>query len=149
MDIIALQGKSNTGKTTTLNILHDSLLLPNINYDASSLGKMKINSIGDFYSIFTHKKTKKLIGIYSEGDSGKSTINANKTFKNISSNMGDFDIIILACRTSGGTVNEIKKIPNSKTMSFVGKSKTLDVSNQQTLNQLDANLLMEYIDYLV
>lgn len=105
--IIALQGKSNSGKTQTLKKLRDKL--------EESANHSKC--IHDTLSIHTMSDGTK-IGIYLDGDVAEDVKNALAILIN-----EDCDIIFCACRTKGGTVHEVTKhINDTYEIQLIGKS---------------------------
>lgn len=146
MDIIAIQGKGNSGKTKTLDLLNTIMEKDN-DYNILET-KKPVNKSGDFHVLFKHKKFNKKVAIYSEGDSDRSIKSAlsiygeNKT-----------DILVLACRTSGGTVKEINGAGSVSTIMYIGKSRvdtSLNLENDRDkLNKIDANSIKTCIDYLI
>ena len=107
MKIIALQGKSNTGKTTTLKMLI-RLFLENNKYNLNPkyvkryvLNKCNSDT-GDVKCVFEYNG--KRIGITTRGDTEKALA---RDFKN---HFYKCDIIVCAVHTHGKTVEFIKNI---------------------------------------
>lgn len=101
MDVIALQGKANIGKTSTLSMLNN--LLERNSNEFKKIYDDKLNSSGDFQSFYSIKSNGKKILIHSEGDSKNSVSEALSKAKEIKA-----DILVVPCRSRGGTVDVIK-----------------------------------------
>lgn len=135
--IIALRGKGNSGKTTTIRILHDLLLTNGYTQVRSNF---RIDS-GDFIAIF--KKKNKLVGVTSSGDTYDLVHDRLQEMVD-----EDCKICVCACRTFDrvppGTNAAILEFQN-----YVNEfiEKTVDESNRQsTTNSRDAKILLDRID---
>lgn len=137
MKIIALQGRGNSGKTTTIKMLPDILLA---NGFKQVPNKMK-NYGGDFLNIFQDGNKK--IGITSSGD----------TFDLVKKRLNDLiiencDVCICACRTADrippGTIAATKNFPNYTT-EYVAKSYANGTTGQLQANQDDSQVLFSRI----
>ncbi len=135
--IIALRGKGNSGKTTTIRILHDLLLT---NDYAEVRSNFRVDG-GDFITIF--RKRNKLVGVTSSGD----------TYDLVHSRLQemvdrDCKICVCACRTfdrvppgTNAAILEFQNYANE----FI--EKTVDGSNRQsTTNSRDARILFDTIE---
>ncbi len=105
MKIIALQGKSNVGKTTTLKqmiltILNNNLFQLNDNYDRQTIIEGCCKPKGDVQCVFENNGIK--IGITTRGDT-KECLE-----EDFSKHFTNCDMVVCAVHTSGGTVNFIK-----------------------------------------
>lgn len=100
--IIALQGKANQGKTTTIRRLAD---LIREEFSNAQYNPEKLPTKGDIWVIITIGKIK--IGIESQGDPGSRIITHN-TLDGLAIN--ECDIIICASRTSGETVRVVERV---------------------------------------
>jgi len=135
--IIALRGKGNSGKTTTIRILHD-LLMTNGYTEVQS--NFRINS-GDFTTIFNKKNS--LIGITSSGD----------TYDLVHDQLQgmvdkDCKICVCACRTSDrvppGTNAAILEF-HDYVNEFIEKA-IVESNRQSTSNSSDAQILLGRIE---
>ena len=135
MLILALQGRSNTGKSTTLRKLGDRLELK---YEVEPIEESS-TEIKKIYTVFYKGKEYK-VGIWSIGDTKKELKDGLKLLED-----NKCHIAIVACRTRGETV---KLIEGSKDFfSLVGKSK-VNVQDEKTLdmiNNLDAEKLEDLL----
>lgn len=139
--IIALRGKRNVGKSTTIRLFH-ALLLQN--------GFQLINSSfnphhGDFRSVFS--KNGKMIGITSSGD------NFDLVFENLNALvMAGCTICACACRTydrSGlGTNFAIDSFLNYQKQ-YIDKTIAGSVAQQNIANNADAQVLLATIESLI
>ncbi|HEX6981291.1 MAG TPA: abortive infection family protein [Balneolaceae bacterium] len=134
MKIIALRGKSNIGKTTTIRNLYDIMLSDGFAQEPGSFGGRT-----DIYDIVT--KNNVLIGITSSGDTEDVLNSRLEMF-----NERECGIVICACRTRGGT-NEILD-EYSDDINFIEK-KIAEDGTQEELNREDAELLLETVNELV
>lgn len=139
--IIALRGKGNSGKSTTIRILHDLIL---------SNGYQQISSNfrgdgGDFTAIFSKKG--KLIGVTSSGD----------TYDLVHDHLqelvsSDCDICVCACRTFDrippGTNAAIIEFTNYRNQ-FVEKTLDNNTATQRQTNMNDASTLLLRIDEMI
>lgn len=141
MNIFALRGRGNSGKSTTIRLLH-GLLIQNgyqiVNTSFNTQG-------GDFRTVFT--KNGKLIGITSSGDTFdlvhdnlEALINANCT------------ICVCACRTydrlGQGTNAAIDSFTNFQKQ-YINKTVAASAVQEQQANQADAQILFDTVDALV
>lgn len=128
MKVIALFGKGGTGKTTTLNLLHN---LINPDNPATNLGK------DDKYT-FTYKG--KTISITTPGDNEKEIINNNTYAK-----AKKCDIWVTASRTKGQSVNKLKEI--SKNIRWIEKN--VGHKRKELVNEAQALDLQAIIDDVI
>lgn len=135
--IIALQGKGNSGKSTTITILR-SLLLANGYSSVPSCYKFRGK---DFSDILINGNKK--IGVTSSGDNYK-TVHARLSYF---VNSG-CDICICACRTHDrkppGSVAAVNSFPGHKPQ-FVKKTVKASAALQLQANTSDANTLLSRI----
>jgi hypothetical protein len=96
--VIALSGKYNTGKTSTLRKVHEDLL----KLSSESIDKLKDGG-ADIYEVFLIEGVK--VGIETQGDpSSRLPESLDKFVKH------ECKIIICACRSRGSTVNIVKSL---------------------------------------
>lgn len=139
MNIFALQGKANKGKTRTLIFLIKELCNKQIN-------KLFCQKTGpeDYCAKFKHKGKK--IGITTHGDD-------RSVLENDFNLLGDdCDIYVCAVRTKGETVEFVEEKSKGDTLVFFGKA-TYDVPNssepqdkleskQKKINEYQAQLIL-------
>jgi len=135
--IIALKGKSRSGKTSTIKILHE--LLGENGFTQTEFTKIKY---GDFIAVFS--KNDKKIGITSTGDTYNLVLSALQNLIN----ENKCNICVCACRTidriTPGTKDAILEFSNYKPQ-FVEKTLDNNESTQETTNNKDAKLLPDSI----
>ena len=139
--IIALKGKGNVGKTTTIRILHNIL-----QQNGYVLNETNITAYGgDFVAIF--EKNSILIGLTSFGD----------TYDAVHSRLEELiakncEICICASRTYDrvppGTIGAIKGFKNYSN-EFIDKTVDYNLSTQNNTNNNDADRLFQLIEKLV
>jgi len=139
--ILALRGKANTGKSTTIRILHDLLM----QYDFELINSNLANTEGDFIAVF--KKNGKLIGLTSSGD----------LYDFVHDNLVELiddgcEICICACRTYDrvppGTNAAVEEFTDFQHQ-FVDKTYDDNVLSQVNTNRNDAQNLLTLIESLV
>ena len=139
MKIIALQGKGNSGKTTTIKILHDIMLQNNY----SQIPNMRQNHGNDFLDIYIHPVSNLKVGITSSGD----------TYDLVNDRLQDLvnekcDVCICACRTFDrkppGTVAATKNFTGYKNI-YLPKTYSATVAHEVVDNTSDANKLFNLI----
>ncbi|MBB6005431.1 hypothetical protein [Arcicella rosea] len=137
--IIALRGKGNSGKTTTIRILHN-LLLANGYVQVRS--NFSVNG-GDFITIFSKKG--KLIGVTSSGDTYDLVHDRLQEMVNANCN-----ICVCACRTfdrsakpgTNAAIIEFATYSNQ----FVEKTVDDNAATRPATNNSDAQNLLRLID---
>lgn len=128
--IIALQGKSNTGKTTTLSALIKKI---DKNYNIQLLknrtDKIAIVNING-----------KRLGITTAGDN-------RKTLDNCFDLMGKCDLYVCACRLKGETVNFLESKAKCQKVIFHGKWYIINdfISDREKANNAQAKLIYDEI----
>jgi len=137
--IIALKGRSNSGKTTSIRILHQLLLKNGFMLVRSNFDK----NASDFLSIFS--KNGKLIGVTSVGD----------TYDLVKGRLRemideDCDVCVCACRsydhkTKPGTLGAIKEFVGHS-CHFIDKAIDDDPKTQPLSNRDDAEGILSLID---
>ncbi len=139
MKIIALQGKGNSGKTTSIKILHNIMLSNNY----TQIQNMRQNHGNDFLDIYINSITKLKVGITSSGD----------TYDLVSDRLQDLvnakcDVCICACRTFDrkppGTVAATKKFTGYKNI-YLPKTYSSTSTQEVIDNTSDANKLFNLI----
>jgi hypothetical protein len=118
---IIVTGVSNSGKTTSIRTLWESLG-----------GKKLPNPPFDFHDTLTYENKK--IGFHSCGDS----IYYLEKYKKGIPDLLDCDIIISACKSSGNTQTYFVDLCNISDLYWVGKAKQNDPiqSSQQTVSHI-------------
>lgn len=139
--ILALRGKANTGKSTTIRILHDLL----IQYDFELINSNLANTNGDFIAVF--KKNEKLIGLTSSGD----------LYDFVHDNLVELiddgcELCICACRTYDrvppGTNAAVEEFTDFQHQ-FIEKTYDDNVISQVSTNRNDAQNLLTLIESLI
>ncbi len=131
LKIIALQGKSNCGKTTTLKMLIKKILINDefkldSNYTESKVFSKCNSNTGDFKCVFICDGIK--IGITTRGDTKEAL---EKDFKKY---FNDCQIVICAVHTHGKTVDFIK----SKGDAIIHSKWYLEPRNIKKQNEVNA-----------
>lgn len=131
--ITALYGRSNTGKTTTLNYLI-GFLDENLEIDDNSLTNNRKEVI--------YYKNKK-IAVTTPGDN-KSELKKNiEYFKN-----KDCDILVTATRTKGATREELKKYAQDIKTEIIWIKKEISETSATLINKKQAKDIQAIIDKL-
>ncbi len=131
--IIALKGRGNSGKTTTLNLLTNILMANGY----SLVAGMYQNQGSYFLDIFENVKQR--VGITSSGD----------TYDLVHDRLTDLinakcDVCVCACRTSGGTHTAIYNF-TGYTSHFEQKTYAATPAQEPIVNAADANKLFSLI----
>ncbi len=139
--IIALRGKGNSGKSTTIRLLYD--LLSQNSYQLIS-SNFHVNG-GDFIAVFSKKG--KLIGVTSSGDTYDLVHDRLQDLVNANCN-----ICVCACRTFDrvppGTNAAVIEFTNYRNQ-FVEKTHNGNAATQQITNMNDAQTLLSLIDSMI
>lgn len=137
MKIIALKGKGDSGKSTTIKMLPNILVANGYKQVPNKYQKHG----GDFLDIYDNGIKK--VGITSSGD----------TFDLVNKRLADLvgekcDVCICACRTFDrippGTIAATKNFPGY-TNEYVNKTYASNASGELKANQYDANVLYSRI----
>lgn len=131
--IIALKGRGNSGKTTTINLLPNILLANGYNRVA---GMFQQNG-GDFLDVFENGKQR--VGVTSSGDSYDLVHDRLTDLVN-----AKCDVCVCACRTSGGTHTAIYDFTGYTSL-FEPKTYAVSPAQEPTVNASDANKLFSLI----
>lgn len=133
MQLLILNGASNTGKTTTINYLFDKLISDGakIENPKSTLG----GDPKDFEAILLYKG--KRIGLFSMGDYSNQLSNAITKYD--STHMCDF--FIFALSNNKAMINANKKIRHYTNPLYNLKMTSKNAVTQDTLNHQDADSL--------
>jgi len=137
--IIAFQGKSRAGKTSTIREFRNTLKKAYSNFKEQIFEEK--NDIKTIIEIAYKGKTVK-IGIESMGDP-YSRLVTEKLKDFISAKC---DIIICACRTSGMTVNVINQVASENQYNLIFTSPYISSNNQDALNTLMAQHLLNLVE---
>lgn len=132
MRIITLRGDSNKGKTTTLNIVYNTLL----NNGGISRNKQKLGGDpNDFFDLVTYNNQK--IYFFTMGDYSKYLIDAIRD-----SNSKGYDIFICACNSRFTTpFKEMMKYSHH----IIEKTLAQGESERKIANQKDADEILHLI----
>lgn len=131
--IIALKGRGNSGKTTTINLLPNILLANGY----SRVAGMYQNHGSDFLDVFENGKQR--VGVTSSGD----------TYDLVHDRLTDLinakcDVCVCACRTSGGTHTAIYNFTGYSSH-FEQKTYAATPAQEPIVNAADANKLFSLI----
>lgn len=126
--ILALQGEPHTGKSTTIGLLYDHMVL---NDYIVLLPRRRYNGNPSHDFIVILEKKKKKIGIMTYGDSPSLIKNKIKVFIDL-----NCDIIVCACHFSGKTVETIRNIPGFE-YRFIQKSDSNDDDMIELLTRIE------------
>jgi len=140
--IIALQGRANIGKTDTIkkfrNILKQTF--PNF-HERLFIDDFDIKTIIEI----TYEDEKVKVGIESQGDPY-----SRLTSENLNDfTSADCNIIICACRTSGRTVNVIRKVANNNNYNQIFISTYVSNNKHEILNPLMAQHLLDIVKNVI
>jgi hypothetical protein len=131
--IIALKGRGNSGKTTTINMLPNILLANGY----SRVAGMYQKHGSDFLDVFENGIQR--VGVTSSGD----------TYDLVDDRLTDLvnakcDVCVCACRTSGGTHTAIYNF-TGYTSHFEHKTYASSPAQEPIVNAADANKLFSLI----
>jgi hypothetical protein len=139
--IIALRGRGNSGKSTTIRLLYDLLLQNRYQLISSNFNV----DGGDFISIFA--KNGKLIGVTSSGDTYDLVHHRLQELINANCNL-----CVCACRTFDrvppGTNAAIIEFTDYENQ-FIEKTVEDNEATQRTSNESDAQILFSAIENLI
>ena len=130
-NIFALQGPSNSGKSSTLIQLCDRLVAkyPGATLDTLSTGSKDV-------TVIIHPINGKKVGIESQGDPNSRLQQSLIDFRN-----ANCDIVFCACRTSGMTVNWIDAMSPPDNVQFIPQTRIQ--TGQKTANETMVVNLMQ------
>jgi len=128
--VIALWGAANTGKTTTLKLVHKKLLKLSID----TLPKYSKNN-SDIREIFIINGMK--VGIETQGDPNSRLAESLKIFQK-----QGCELIICATRTRGKTVELVNKLKPKYNLSWRGHSAVSLKEQQKESNRSIARLII-------
>jgi hypothetical protein len=131
--IIALKGRGNSGKTTTINMLPNILLANGY----SRVAGMFQQHGSDFLDVFENGKQR--VGVTSSGDTYDLVHDRLTYLVN-----AKCDICVCACRISGGTHTAIYNF-TGYTSHFEQKTYTATPAQEPIVNMADANKLFSLI----
>ena len=135
--IIALQGRANSGKSTTINLLPTILLA----HGYSRVAGMYQNHGGDFLDVFENGKQR--VGVTSSGDTHDLVHDRLTDLVN-----AKCDVCVCACRTFDrvppGTVAAVNSF-SGYTPQFVPKTIATSVAQEPIVNAADANTVFSLI----
>ena len=131
MNIFALQGPSNTGKSTTLIELLELLeqKYPNATVTDLAGGTKDVN-------VIVHPVNGLRIGIESQGDPHSRLQHSLLHFQDVAC-----DIVFCACRTSGMTVAWIKSMSPSATIQFIHQPRSKPTQHESANTSMANHLL--------
>ena len=139
MEIISLKGPQNSGKTTTLTIVHDKLLKQS---SQNSNNCFKEISNGDFLDVIEYNGRK--VGIVTQGDYSRGECSVKNHLRELK-NLG-CDVAICAC-TIGYGKDSIQATINAYPMhDYIEKKRVDDATLYDTANHEDANKIMALLN---
>jgi len=139
MEIISLRGPQNSGKTTTLTIVHDKLLKQS---SQNSNNCFKEISNGDFLDVIEYNGRK--VGIVTQGDYSRGECSVKNHLRELK-NLG-CDVAICAC-TIGYGKDSIQAAINAYPMhDYIEKKRVDDATLYDTANHEDANKIMALLN---
>jgi hypothetical protein len=147
--IIAVYGRANEGKSETIKKTCELLIL---NFPNAVPNPLVVNYNGDI--LVTVQLGNYKIGFESQGDPKSRMIHEDTirklADKKIDPNLGGFDIIICATRTSGETVDKVDVIANQYSYNTLWKSSYYTPNlNRDVLNKKAAEEIIELITALI
>lgn len=131
--IIALQGRANSGKSTTIHLLPAILLA----HGYSRVAGMYQNHGGDFLDVFENGKQR--VGVTSSGDTHDLVRDRLTDLVN-----AKCDVCVCACRTFGGTHTAIDNF-TGYTPQYVQKNYAATPAQELAINTVDVNNLFSLI----
>lgn len=136
MRIIVLEGPSNKGKTTTINLIYDIILYHEGNpTDKQQLG----NAPKDFKDIVTNYMNQK-IAFFSMGDYSNELVNAINNYYN----KEKCDLLICALSTDTEKIKANAALDNFKT-TRINKTVASEQDLQCRANVLDSLIILELV----
>ena len=139
MEIISLRGPQNSGKTTTLTIVHDKLLEQS---SQNSNSYFKEISNGDFLDVIEYNGRK--VGIVTQGDYSRGECSVKNHLRTLE-NLG-CDMAICACTTGYGK-DGIQAAINAYPMhDYVEKKRVDNATLYDTANHEDVNKIMTLLN---
>ncbi len=130
-DVFALQGPSNSGKSTTLVSLYNAVCSK---YPAATVQRVH-NGTADLAVIISGVNGL-VVGIESQGDPGSRLQSTLSTFA-----AANCDVIFCACRTRGMTVGWVSALSPQYNIHFVQQKR--GSNNYATVNSTTAATLMQ------
>ncbi|MHB8259181.1 MAG: hypothetical protein ACYDCN_15465 [Bacteroidia bacterium] len=134
MRIIALRGSDSCGKTTTLNLVYNMLVVPSLG--TSTCKAQEGGDKLDFSDVIINYKEKR-IAFFTMGDFSICTIHAIIRYNSL-----NIDVLVLA--TNDKFVKPINLIMNY-TPNLIPKTKALNPSLEVAANQTDAQTIFNLI----
>ncbi len=136
MRIIALRGGNSCGKTTTVNLVYDKILLPT--NGGVSTGKLQVGGNKmDFSDIVTYKGL--TVAFFSMGDIARDTKNAIHFYDSLK-----VDVLVIACNTKFSTpINLIVTFAHNLVIKTIASPR--NTSNNNIANTTDANIIFGLI----
>lgn len=133
MRIIVLEGLSNKGKTTTINLIYDIILY----HGGNPTDKQQIGNpiFKDFKDIVTDYKDKK-IAFFSMGDNSNELVNAINTY-----NKEKCDLLICALSTDTEKIKANAALDNFKT-TRINKTAVSEQDIQCRANVMDSLIIL-------
>lgn len=139
MEIISLRGPQNSGKTTTLTIVHDKLLEQNSQYSNNCFKEI---SNGDFLDVIEYNGRK--VGIVTQGDYSRGECSVKNHLEELKDS--GCDVAICAC-TIGYGKDSIQAAINAYPMhDYIEKKRVDDATLYNTANHEDANKIMALLN---
>ncbi len=131
--VIALWGRAQSGKTSTLKIVHDTLLHMSheVLFENTDDGR-------DVMKIFSINGLK--VGLESQGDPGSRLGRSLQEFKK-----HDCTVIICATRSKGETQDLVRKLKSTYKISWRGQSSLSEEDQRHPSNKAIANLITKEV----
>ncbi len=142
MRIIALQGKSNVGKTATLKrmiktIIDNNIFNCSLIKSKADILKKCCSASGDIKCVFLYNGKK--IGITTRGDTEQALM------RDFSKKFPDCDIVVCAVHTSGKTLSYIKSLDNEAIIHSKWSVEPYDRQMSEKVNLIQSNVLINIV----
>ena len=153
--IIAVYGRQNEGKSSTIKSTFSKLINDYVNYSIfPPLSQIYLTT--DIYVVVTINNIR--IGFESQGDPNSRIITqntleklaANPSSSHFDPNYSNCDIIVCASRTSGATVTEVDRVANSFNYRTLWKSSYYAPNfNYEVINRIASEEIVSIIQSII